>query len=392
MSEIVEFSPVAPVLATLEEPSPPTRLEVPVKARNVGGRDMFVRVSVSAQDKAQATWFTVPPALGRVELKAGQELSIPVTVEIPGKTPFDKHGFRVLVADDAAPEIDFSLSPVITVQRSQKMVDHSWWKWVALGVGVAAVAAVILVVLLSRGTPLGAACDPADSDCRGGVCPPEVRSCVGPKGVACESDAQCLSNKCADGKCAATVLGGACYPSNPACEGDRIGCLTTAPHRCVSFTGGRCNTPADCADGACTKLDGVLTCGDPLGQVGCTDDAQCPSNQVCARISGGVRACLFRGGVLCPRAIGTTEGGRFTCASQICNIRGRCAPHDNSCVPENQDCDANEQCVNNRCQSVGGTPPRAVIDVAILRSAAVTSVKQLLSAEAAAKVKATPKR
>ena len=154
MSEIVQFTPVAPVLVTLVDPSPATRVEVPLRARNVAGRDLFVRVSVSASEKTQSSWFTVPPALGRVELKAGHELAIPVTVEIPANTPFDKHGFKVLVADDAAPENDFSVSPLLTVQRTQKVVDHSWWKWVALGVGVVAVAAVVLILVFTNATSL----------------------------------------------------------------------------------------------------------------------------------------------------------------------------------------------------------------------------------------------
>jgi hypothetical protein len=359
-----------------------------MSARSIVSRDMFVRVSVSAQDKRQSSWFTLPPALGRIELKAGKDLDILVTVDIPANTPFDKHGFKVLVADDASPQVDFSVSPLVTFERKQKMKGPGPWKWVALGIGIAGVVTVALILLLGGGTALGKTCDPSEADCRGGVCPPELKRCVAFKDVECDDNEQCISNKCVGGKCAPAQLGDVCYPSHSAaCEGDKSGCLNTAPHRCVSFQGGPCRTPADCTGGACTKVGDAFTCGNPIGQLGCTADAQCPANQVCTQTTGGQgagaspKACLYRGGVLCPKVTGEGQGGRLTCASQICNIRGRCAPHDNSCVPADQDCDLNEVCENNKCKGVGGgaAPPRP-LKLEMLQSTTFMMLNQDLTA------------
>ena len=80
----------------------------------------------------------VPPELGRIELKAGQELAIPVTVEIPAKTPFDKHAFKVLVADDANAQEEFSQSPASSrSSASRRSKTPRFWKKVAIGAAAA---------------------------------------------------------------------------------------------------------------------------------------------------------------------------------------------------------------------------------------------------------------
>jgi hypothetical protein len=370
MSEIVKFAPVKSVSVELKDPGPSTHLVLTLTATGLVSRDMYALVSLLPEDQTQKEWFSMPAVLGRVEVKALQSFDIPVTVDIPAGTPFAKHGFKVLVADEEKPEQEFSTSPIITVERKQAVPhDRSWWMWVALGVGVVAVTAIALIFLLRP--KLGDSCDPAQPHCPPSArCPAESHKCTAPKNLACQKNEHCLSNKCKDGVCAPALLGDDCYPSESVCEGSDAAACLKKTRKCASLQGGPCRTVADCVDGACTKSGGRATflCGDPVGQSGCENNQQCPANQVCANVDGA-KVCLFRGGVSCAERDGS-GGGKALCASQRCNDKALCAPDDGSCVPENHDCGIN-LCVNNRCVAPDGAVVTAVWDRSALLKAAL---------------------
>jgi hypothetical protein len=376
MSDIVQFGSVPPVVVTTEAPSMESRATVALKATSILARDIFVQVSVTPQPGSQVDWFTIPDSSLRFQVKAGQSFEIPVTVKLPAGTPFDKYSFKLLAADDAAPQKDFTYSsPVIVERRPATSPPPSWWKWVAAGVGAVAVT-IIVVLLVSRlGPSWRDACDPASPKCpSNGRCPAEVKKCLAPNRTACKSGETCLSGKCKDGVCASALLGDGCYPSESACEGnDRVGCLPGAL-KCGSFEGGPCRTAADCFDGACTKKDGTgpLVCGDAIKQEGCEvakSADQCPADQECAVASNGKTLCLYKGGTVCP-ALHGGQGGQALCASQRCNDHARCAPSDGSCVANNHDCGPNNDCVGGHCRTPSGGPVRINIDWSTIRNAA----------------------
>jgi hypothetical protein len=375
MSDIVKFGSAPSVVVTHKETSEETRTTVTVKATSILTRDIFVQVSVAPQAGSQAGWFTIPDSLLRFQVMAGRSFDVPVTVKIPAGTPFDKYGFKVLAADDAAPEKDFTDTTVV-IDRRQGAVEHkSWWKWVAAGIGVVAVA--IIAVLLLRGPSWLDHCKPGDGNCPpDGRCPAEVEKCLAPRGTACKVDDVCLSGKCRDQACAPAGLGDPCHATEPACEGDeRIGCFGKSG-KCVSLQGGPCRTVADCFDGACTRKDGngPLTCGKAINQANCEpakSAVQCPADQECLQ-SGERSACLYKGGALCPKLSDDDDkGGPLLCVSQRCNDIARCAPSDGSCVAKNHDCAPSDDCVAGHCKPRSGGQVKVNIDWTKIDTAAI---------------------
>jgi hypothetical protein len=376
---IVEFEAPPSVTEEIKDPGVGTRRELKLVARSVAASDMFMRVSLLPLPKSQASWFSFPPALSRFLVKAGSDpFPIPVSVDIPGGTPFGEYGFKVLVANDANTEREYSTSEPVLVRRGLKVVTPwKWWPYVAGGIAAAAIATVVILLLMKPS--LGDKCEPARPKCPASArCPAEKSTCLAPNRLACKKNEHCLSNKCVDGACVAAVLGEACFPSESACEGPqadgRVGPAPCHPatSKCAGNPGGPCRTVADCILGACTRDGAKTVCGARLGQKGCDlrqSADQCPDTQQCVSDSGDGRTqCLLKAGQLCPTQ---AAGGATICSSQRCNNDALCAPGDGTCtVPS--DCVPGSQCTpqpggTKKCISAGGVVTKPDIHLRAIR-------------------------
>jgi hypothetical protein len=128
-----------------------------------------------------------------------------------------------------------------------------------------------------------------------------------PNGKKCRKNAQCCSNNCVSGTCAACPSGqrlcnGSCIPQNDCCTNadcasDQICQNGTCVTPCTA-NGGICGGDGDCCSGNCSNG----FCCDP-GQVGLsngscatpcssTADCSCSARSSCQQDTSGVRYCL----------------------------------------------------------------------------------------------------
>ncbi|KFA89001.1 hypothetical protein [Archangium violaceum] len=289
------------------------------------------------------------------------------------------------------------------------------WMWVALAAGVLLLAGGVVAFLLSRGDGDGTGgsgvlpglsqpCAEGEPRCAGGLVCTGESLCLGDTGFACGEDASCASQRCVEGTCQPPLgLGSACEADRDCLEPLRCheglclqpdGSPCTSAAQCISSRceegtctatvppGGGCTRDADCeSPGRCERG----RCQLPDGQ-SCTGDAQCLSGRCVggscrARVSPGGRCgsssdcepparcesnrCVLREGASCSRG---TECESGNCQSGICRpecfppcgpgrtcSRGRCAIVRRHC-DDNSDCESPMRCSDGTCRLPAGQP------------------------------------
>ena len=335
--------------------------------------DLYVKAQAIAEDTpdnktlGSAIWLSVPNQFGKFEVKSRAEATkIPVTVTLPASAKPGKYAFRLQVASDRRPEVEFSQSEPVVVELTVKETRPFPWLYVAIGAGVIAVCAIGAVAAFAlSGASLGDACHADAPKCpANALCPAGIERCVALSDAACKKDEQCLSGSCVDGRCAGLALNAACVPfENASACADKLVCSATAK-KCLALRGGDCTKAADCDAGACVGKK----CGLEIAQIGCQNDDECPANQKCFG-DGGQKACLLRPGQVCQE--------RF-CTASHCTDKGLCAPDDGSCtatgdcskprtcnlgakvcqLPNGNPCGGAAECLSGNCQ--GGTCQQAM--------------------------------
>ncbi|WP_224248384.1 COG1470 family protein [Hyalangium gracile] len=288
------------------------------------------RATVMMAGQAQREWASVSGGEERdFALDGTQQFT--VKLQVPPGTPPGRYTFHLLVTNVANPDEQYADGPtvafIVPEAAPPQKKPFPWWI-VVLAAGVLLIVGAVVAILAGRGGPdVGEPCEGAEcgkglacSGADGGVC-------LGEDGFkGCKEDAQCLSLRCAEGRCAEAELGRNCGPGDtcPArqkcttLQGTRT-CLRVPEEACSGD--GQCSS-LYCKDGRCTRDDGKCEGNDE-----CRPPSLCHTNKL----------CLLPDGQDC-----TTNG---VCISGFCQ-GGKCQQAPMTCTPP---CSRFFSCVAGRC-------------------------------------------
>ncbi|MBN1206101.1 MAG: hypothetical protein JXB05_14380, partial [Myxococcaceae bacterium] len=295
------------------------------------------RATVMMSGQARREWAVVSGGEERDFAPDGTQ-QFTVKLQVPPGTPPGRYTFHLLVSDVANPDEQYAEGPTVAFIVAEAAPPPKkafpWWI-VALAAGVLVIGGGVTAILAGRGGPdLGEPCEGAEcgknlacSGADGGVC-------LGMDGFkGCEENAQCLSLRCAEGKCAEAELGRNCGPGDT-CPA-RQKCITLLGTRtCLLAPGEACT-----GDGQCTSL----YCKDGRCM---RDDGKCESNEECRPPSRchTNKVCLLPDGQDC--------SSNEVCISGFCSA-GKCQRAPVQCIPP---CPAGFFCISGRCTQIRISP------------------------------------